>query len=731
MEPVPVHGGAADDVKTETTSADSGSGLTEQQPHENTADENIKKLPVEEEVIHSESQPQVKSEESSVPIQNAKTDSSLESSTQHSSAAGESESNQSSRPPLNPSNSSSMSISAMLGGAGSQSQSADSNKPDDASSSIKNIVSPSSSSAPLSTEGQNNSFPSASTSIPAPSPFTAPSASEIDNSVPSQPASSAAGTVPDIISRPETDPAATSSATTTGFSTPAMEPASESASGPNAPVSQQESVQVLTGSSSTSTATVGAISNPSSAGTESNPPISQSEPLYSSHLPSSQLSTSEPERPRPSSFLTQFKGGSPTFQLPPVQFDPALDRRKQNLTGPESAPVRAEDAVAKLKKPGFEQEQALSQQEQLEQQQHALQQGQFSSQNAIPPTTVEGEHQSQLPPPPPPSQLPPQSTLHNHQHPDNGVPVANHLHHHHHHHHRHHHHHHHHEDGDSHEASPGAPEPFVFPGNASSVTPTANNGFHLQPLVDGNGLSVSLKRPAETGDEYPPLTVRSQIIVDNSDVLEAITKFPRHILGAVIYEPQSKNSSHVLLPRYDDKINSVIQIRIPRRFLNHQTNLAIPERRLWGTDIYTDDSDIVAALYHNGHLKLPDPLVTTVVDESISPLTDCIASIRILPRLERYQGSYRYGFNSRTWLASHDGVSFMIESVDFVPCGQAEASASLKKQRVSDWNQLRKLSKSNNPEFKLSAALSEKIRRETKPVDTISSTDSPDASKTA
>lgn len=43
---------------------------------------------------------------------------------------------------------------------------------------------------------------------------------------------------------------------------------------------------------------------------------------------------------------------------------------------------------------------------------------------------------------------------------------------------------------------------------------------------------------------------------------------------------------------------STIAVRIPAEYLLFSTNLAIQNRALWGTEIYSDDSDIVASKYY-------------------------------------------------------------------------------------------------------------------------------------
>lgn len=177
------------------------------------------------------------------------------------------------------------------------------------------------------------------------------------------------------------------------------------------------------------------------------------------------------------------------------------------------------------------------------------------------------------------------------------------------------------------------------------------------------------------------------IHVDNTDAIKAASGFPSYNLGWLIYYPSIK-SHKPFLPRLDDKVNSIIQIRIPNRFLLKYYNPFISRRMVWGTDIYTDDSDIVAALYHSGFTPAGDKTTAAPIDPVDLDTTDgdCVATLRILPLLQRYQGSTRNGINSRSWITRHDGVSYRIESVQFVSRGKAEDRGwRMKKRRLEEW----------------------------------------------
>ncbi|GMM45234.1 Rxt3 protein [Pichia kluyveri] len=140
------------------------------------------------------------------------------------------------------------------------------------------------------------------------------------------------------------------------------------------------------------------------------------------------------------------------------------------------------------------------------------------------------------------------------------------------------------------------------------------------------------------------------------------------------------HNSNTLLPNFISKyINYTIDIKIPSYSLYNNENVL--NRSLWGTDIYTDDSDIIAILFHSGILHSNDPfgnnnpVVSTVknfnFNANVNDLTDnqrisdeLIVRLRILPTLNKYIGKFRNNYNSRSWTNStHDGVSISIDSI--------------------------------------------------------------------
>ncbi|KAJ3340074.1 hypothetical protein HDU93_007416 [Gonapodya sp. JEL0774] len=168
----------------------------------------------------------------------------------------------------------------------------------------------------------------------------------------------------------------------------------------------------------------------------------------------------------------------------------------------------------------------------------------------------------------------------------------------------------------------------------------------------------------------------------------------------------------------------IVEIRVPLEEIS-VTNLAVRKRAVWGTGVYTDDSDVVGALIHSGWIRPldappivspPDNFTTSgyiLPGDPVSPnfssasSSDAFASasstskptnkapfpgppplplplpaphltyshtllarLRILPKLTRYTGTVRNGLRSRSWGGSHLGESFRIEGVEIVEGGR-------------------------------------------------------------
>lgn len=314
--------------------------------------------------------------------------------------------------------------------------------------------------------------------------------------------------------------------------------------------------------------------------------------------------------------------------------------------------------------------------------------------------------------------------------------------HHHHHNHNHHSHvhagmvHHHHKA----EEEVGAPNLEVPVSRAGARSKSPNSLAHMHhphmhhphntPIIHHH------HNASASASAVPPPKVKTSLLIDSTKVMASLSK-PRNFLGSVIYHPtatpkQGYSVTHTLLPRFEGKENSIFQVRIPRRYLSEQQRKEVHRRRcVWGTEVYTDDSDVMAALIHLG--KIPgvmppdvDPAwvaeygarkITTNGQTSASPRSplvpsptkkkvngaggkaekqqvqdipvipagkDLIVNLLILPTLERYTGSTCNGLKSRSWGTIHDGMSYSVWDIEWVEAGEAEARGGGSKKRRLD-----------------------------------------------
>lgn len=171
------------------------------------------------------------------------------------------------------------------------------------------------------------------------------------------------------------------------------------------------------------------------------------------------------------------------------------------------------------------------------------------------------------------------------------------------------------------------------------------------------------------------------------------------------------------LPRFEGKENCTFTVRIPRFYLSDEEREGVTHRRaLWGCDVYTDDSDALAAAIHSGWVQghwgedVDASMFELLASESRSggKLTGVDAhtseapsandassrsvltspplqpmrpphsknlhlTCLVLPPLENYTSKICHGIKSRAWGDNHDGMSFRIEKVEWVDEGVGKA----------------------------------------------------------
>jgi hypothetical protein len=317
---------------------------------------------------------------------------------------------------------------------------------------------------------------------------------------------------------------------------------------------------------------------------------------------------------------------------------------------------------------------------------------------------------------------------------------------HHHHHHAHHHHHHHaqHDHADAQQQQPNPFNTIRFASNPLSQSSLITHPTHHHHHHHG----AHAHQPPHHHHHPPrPLPVfrKPTTTINSKQLIEEVAHHPRNHLGSHLYEadvssltvsaPSDPGSSFVStmkpIPDFSGQENSTYMVRVPRWYLTqskeeieagepNRLEEICRRRQVFGTEVYTDDSDVVAAAVHSGWLKgdfgdwnedlqevcreedhaenVQDKEKegapksqngNTVRDESplslpskppkpVIPPSDYDAhiTILILPPLETYASTTQHHILSREWSKDtpHDGMSFAIHRIDFVNEGAAGRS---------------------------------------------------------
>lgn len=299
--------------------------------------------------------------------------------------------------------------------------------------------------------------------------------------------------------------------------------------------------------------------------------------------------------------------------------------------------------------------------------------------------------------------------------------------HHHHHVHPHHHHHHHHEPAEN---GPGQFNKLRFtPNPLSQANLMSNQSHHYHHHA----------HPGHHHHHAPrsvPMPRKATATVMSRRLVEECANKPRKHLGSQLYtteiseapaadaslDARIKYSSKMKpIPVFEGKENCTYTVRVPRQYMavHDDSEDAGPleqicrRRQLWGTDVYTDDTDVVTAAVHSGWIKgdfgpynadLKDICHndSEVEDNEETPRvlairprrpvkaphnSDAHVTVLVLPPLDRYVSTNQHHVWSREWAKTHDGMSFMIHRIDFVDEGltarNLERGASARKKRIA------------------------------------------------
>lgn len=269
---------------------------------------------------------------------------------------------------------------------------------------------------------------------------------------------------------------------------------------------------------------------------------------------------------------------------------------------------------------------------------------------------------------------------------------------------------------------------------------------HVAPR--STGINPAARSAPPPRSPSPVVIPKPRQIVSSKAVLDSVADRPRVHLGDVVYEPMLKrarlqdprtgrpprtgySSTPKPLPweLIEGRENCTLTVKVGKEHLVPAAREEITSRRaLWGTDVYTDDSDVVAACIHAGWIRgeWPEDVDVSMLglDEGYSvsdvkgvggaalaassqppqngsnlmvlteppkggpmqvpPNRDLHVTLLILPRLEKYASSTRFGIKSREFggfvaeggagegsrrRAVHDGISFMVIGLRWVTNG--------------------------------------------------------------
>lgn len=256
-----------------------------------------------------------------------------------------------------------------------------------------------------------------------------------------------------------------------------------------------------------------------------------------------------------------------------------------------------------------------------------------------------------------------------------------------------------------------------------STTPIPRSHLHHHHRADGTiHYHPASSKPPATHQKAPRIPSTT---INNDSTLNLVRDLPRRHLGSTLYSPclespaspaaydtkQPYASAPYTIPRCEGKENCTLTVRIPRFYLGKTEREQVCARRaVWGTDIYSDDSDPLAAAIHAGWirgewgddvdismLEINPPSAGNEADSKQTVFTTTPASpmlpvpgkdvhltLLILPTLQKYASRVAHGVKSRAWGDDHDGLSFRVEKMAWVDekggCGEERGGGSRRRR---------------------------------------------------
>jgi len=256
-------------------------------------------------------------------------------------------------------------------------------------------------------------------------------------------------------------------------------------------------------------------------------------------------------------------------------------------------------------------------------------------------------------------------------------------------------------------------EEMATPASQRRGTPMASGTTSRRA---GTPLSASAGNTTTARYDTAPIFKPKKTVKVGTVISQTLRK-PRRHLGTFHYDADILLPEHSkpgneeydlcikpkLPPSFDDvaNLNCTYTIHVSKSWLQErERKLICSTRNLWGSGIYTDDTDPVAAAMHMGWIKpafhnIDEALLRKIVHDQnpkveiskdlkppaqpidISKGKDLKITCVVMPLLERYEETARFGLQSRPWPEGaentpHDGVSLSILKVELVEAGPLE-----------------------------------------------------------
>lgn len=254
---------------------------------------------------------------------------------------------------------------------------------------------------------------------------------------------------------------------------------------------------------------------------------------------------------------------------------------------------------------------------------------------------------------------------------------------------------------------------------------TQSQIYSLQEtILNSTRASRSKKNRDDEGTDVFPSANSARTTVNSKPVLERTKSTygePDRIIGSFRYHAYKEAHRETesipfpfdlyelamprpFLPGYgSDSINGLVEIKISYEDLQSSVELKDSPRTLnnevWGTDIYSDDSDPILVFRHcglslqdaNGSCRTPANLensdnVIGTVPPAGTPF-DIEALLLLLPPLQKYTSLRRHGITSRKWgdegTVPHDGLSYGIFAINILTRDKSTENVKDKDQEVN------------------------------------------------